>query len=115
MMQDMQSVEDKRQEAEKDKASLGPGVMAAQANLISQLLELVQQVDALKNEEQREERLAVSKRVEEQLTQLEAAAQQQEGTAIGKQQAGLIALVRSALRQDRDGDAPFDESEWTDE
>jgi len=122
MMQEMQSVEDKRREAEKEKAAveaagsgLGPGVMAAQAKLISRLLELVQQVDALKNEGQREERVAVSRRVEEELVELEAESQQQAGTAIGKQQAGLIALVRSALRQDRDGDAPFDEAEWTDE
>lgn len=114
MMKEMEDTEAQRQEAEKDKdPSMGQGVVASQAKLITRLLELVQQVEALNGEDQREERLKVSEQVEKELAELEATSQQNAGTAVGKQQAGLVALVRSALKSDRDGDEVGDE--WNEE
>mmetsp|Transcript_86123 Transcript_86123/g.278223 ORF Transcript_86123/g.278223 Transcript_86123/m.278223 type:complete len:418 (-) Transcript_86123:108-1361(-) len=123
MMEDMQKVEEARSAAEAEKSSveqgqggagLGPGVMQAQAAMIGRLLSLVQQVDQLKGDDQKEERMAVSKRVEEEIVELEVSAKEHAGTAIGKQQAGLIALVREALKFDREG-KDISEDEWNDD
>jgi len=93
---------------------LGPEVMAGQAQLVASLLALLQEVDGLRGEELREQRLAASQRVEAELARIETKIEV--GTAAGKQQAGLIALVRSALQSERDGEnSSALGADWSDE
>jgi len=85
--------------------------MTGQAELLHRLTTLLQQVDSLKGEEHRDERAAASQRVEAELNALEAEVSTDVTTAAGKQQAGLIALVRAALLSDRDNESFSDWSE----
>jgi len=94
------------------KDGLGPGVMTGQVDLIQKLTSLLLEVDNFKGEGQRAKRRVVSRRVQEELAQIEAEAVIDTKTAAGKQQAGLIALVRSALQSD-ENNSTFDD--WSEE
>lgn len=91
---------------------LGPNVMTGQADLLKRLMTLLLEVDRLKGEEYRAERLEVSQRVEAELSNIEVEIALDTKTAAGKQQAGLIGLVRAALQSDRDNSS-FDD--WSEE
>lgn len=121
LLSDMESAKTAHQKAtheqtERDANALGPRLMQTQAAMIEKLLTLLKRVEAIPEEEKREERMEVSRLVEEELIELEAQARTSAGTALGKQQLGLISLVRNALKHDRSGgDDEFDPMEWTDE
>lgn len=84
--------------------------MTAQLPLLERLMALLGEVQSLAAPSQRVERMAATRRAEAELDRIEAA-EVDAGTAAGREQAGLIAVVRSALRSER-GEA---EAEWTDE
>mmetsp|Transcript_21774 Transcript_21774/g.68750 ORF Transcript_21774/g.68750 Transcript_21774/m.68750 type:complete len:316 (-) Transcript_21774:133-1080(-) len=86
--------------------------MTSQQQLLSRLTELLQEVDSLQGETQREERVAASRRVEAELEAIEAEFAADADSPVGKQQAGLIALVRSALQTDRENGTL---SNWNDD
>lgn len=85
--------------------------MAENRDLISQLLELLTEVDGLKGDDNHEKRMAASSRVAKQLQNIEK--QVDPSTPTGKQHMGLINLVRSALDADREGRDM--DTEWNDE
>lgn len=89
----------------------GPGVMGAQTGLLDRLLGLLQEVENHKSVEDRTARLAAVTKVEAELATIEKTIDA--STAVGKQQAGVVNLVRSALKSDREGVDPNEE--WTDE
>mmetsp|Transcript_87985 Transcript_87985/g.247237 ORF Transcript_87985/g.247237 Transcript_87985/m.247237 type:complete len:381 (-) Transcript_87985:7-1149(-) len=99
-------------EQAKAPAGIGPNVMAGQSALIERLTELLLEVEAVRGEEHRKERLAASTRVEAELARIEASVDP--STAAGKQHLGLIALCRSALESDRGGGGVSEEA-WNDE
>jgi len=90
---------------------VGPGVMGAQTGLLDRLLVLLAEVESHKGDDDRVARLAAASKVEAELTKIETSIDS--STAVGKQQAGVVALVRSALKSDRDGVDPNEE--WSDE
>eukprot|EP00930_Biecheleria_cincta_P034861 TRINITY_DN24027_c0_g1_i1.p1 TRINITY_DN24027_c0_g1~~TRINITY_DN24027_c0_g1_i1.p1 ORF type:complete len:414 (-),score=87.22 TRINITY_DN24027_c0_g1_i1:61-1221(-) len=91
---------------------LGPKVMTSQGPLLKKLIALLNEVEALPNENRREERMAVSKRVEAELDELEEMVDT--STAGGRQHMALINLARSALQDDRRGDNAST-GNWSDE
>eukprot|EP00419_Tripos_fusus_P017896 CAMPEP_0172735826 /NCGR_PEP_ID=MMETSP1074-20121228/113423_1 /TAXON_ID=2916 /ORGANISM="Ceratium fusus, Strain PA161109" /LENGTH=381 /DNA_ID=CAMNT_0013564897 /DNA_START=28 /DNA_END=1171 /DNA_ORIENTATION=+ len=102
----------KTQQASKSEDGLGPSVMTGQVDLIQRLTSLLLEVDNFKGEGQQAKRRIVSRRVQQEVDQIEAESAIDTNTAAGKQQAGLIALVRSALQSD-ENNATFDD--WTEE
>jgi len=102
--------------AKKNSDKLGPSVMQAQGKLLQRLLEMTKEYDALRGDDKKEERVAAAPRVEAELAELEAqAAQEDVSPAVRKQQAALIALVRSAMQKDRSGEGVADDAEWNEE
>jgi len=91
---------------------MGPEMMAGQAKLLNRLLEMLQKLESLKGDDLQAERLATSREIEADLEKIEA--EVDVSAANGKQQAGLIALVRAALKDDREGDNAT-ETNWDDE
>lgn len=70
---------------------------------------MLQEVEAIDKTTKPEERLMAVRRMEEELQQLEAKIDS--STPTGKQQAGIVALVRSALKADQGNDEDWN---WTD-
>jgi len=101
----------KREQAPKSKDGLGPSVMTGQVDLIHKLTSLLLEVDSFKGEGEQAKRRAVSRRVQQEVDEIERQAVIDTKTAAGKQQAGLIALVRAALQSDENNSTLDDWSE----
>lgn len=85
--------------------------MTAQIPLLERLMALLEEVQSLDTSSQRDSRMAATRRVEAELDRIEAA-EVDSSTEAGREQVGLIAVVRSALRSER---GEGSDSEWTDE
>lgn len=85
--------------------------MTAQIPLLERLMALLEEVQSLDTSSQHESRMAATRRVEAELDRIEAT-EVDASTAAGQEQAGLIAVVRSALRSERGEESV---AEWTDE
>lgn len=81
---------------------LGPRAMASQGPLLKRLIALLKEVEDLPAEDFWEDRMAASRRVEDELHELEGMIEDRSSTA-GKQHLALITLARSALEDDRSG------------
>jgi len=89
---------------------LGPKTMQAQQPLVNRLLELLEEIDQLKGDDNQAERQQASLRVAKELEDIEATLGGK--NAVDKQSAALISVVRSAMDADKGG---WKEEDWNDE